>query len=149
MADVEHIHIDCRRVMHHIRVMLTHKDVAGATHIRGELINFVKAAVDDQATKILAPQIADYKIISFSFRKFRKLQVNAAHPQPVALEPPDQMATDESAGPTDQRAFRHQVFFSIPKPAPQATMSEIGRSPVRATLEHLSTKSGGQGNRSR
>jgi len=53
--------------MHYIRIMLTRKDITGATHIRGELINFVKAAVDDQAAKILAAQIANYKIISFGF----------------------------------------------------------------------------------
>src|SRR5262249_37414381 len=58
--------LGCRRVMHYLRVVLTRKDITGATHIRDELINFVKAAVDDQAAKILAAQIANYKITSAS-----------------------------------------------------------------------------------
>ena len=71
--------------MHHVGVMLAGKNIAGAAHIGGELIDFVEAAVDDSAAKALISQIADHEIIGFSLGKFLKFQVHAAHPEPVML----------------------------------------------------------------
>ena len=51
--------------MHQIGVVLAGKDVTGAAHIRGELINFIKSAVDDSAAEAGIPQIANDEIIGF------------------------------------------------------------------------------------
>jgi len=67
MTDVKHVQIDCHRVVHHVGVMLTSKDVTSATHVGFKLMNFIKAAVDDGATKGLVPEVADCKIIRFRF----------------------------------------------------------------------------------
>src|SRR5271169_3855437 len=133
MTDVKHVQIDRRRVVHYICVMLTSKDVTSATHVGCKLINFIKAAVDDGATKALVPQVANHKIIRFGFREFVKFQVHAAHPEPVMLEPFDQMATDESSGPTDQRTPRHRVLSFCPE-APLGS-SNGARGPALGHLE--------------
>jgi hypothetical protein len=52
---------------------IAHTSIAGAAHIRGELINLIKAAVDDSAAESGIPQIADGKIIGFALREFMKL----------------------------------------------------------------------------
>jgi hypothetical protein len=96
-------------------IMLTSKDVTGATHIGCQLINLIEAAVDDCTAKALVPQVADYKIISLGLREFVKFQVHATHPETVTLEPFDQMAADESARPTDQRTLRHKVLSFCPE----------------------------------
>jgi hypothetical protein len=115
--------------VHHIGVMLTSKDVTGATHIGCQLINLIEAAVDDCTAKTLVPQIADYKIIRFSFREFVKFQVHAAHPEPVTLEPFDQMAADESTSPTDQRTLRHKILSFRPE-APLDSSNDAGEADV-------------------
>jgi len=53
--------------------MLAGKDVTGAAHIRGELIDLIKAAVDDSAAESGIPQIAHDEIIGFALREFMKL----------------------------------------------------------------------------
>ena len=57
MTDVKHVQIDCRRIVHHIGVMLTSKDVTRATHVGRKLINLVEAAIDDRATDAAVPQV--------------------------------------------------------------------------------------------
>ena len=91
--------------MHHVGVVLTGEDIAGATHVGRELIDLVEAAIDDGATKTLVPQVADHEIVGFGLREFVKFQVDAANPKPVTLQPLDKMAADETTGPADQGTF--------------------------------------------
>src|SRR5260370_38948616 len=95
--------------MHQIGVMLAGKDVTGAAHIRGELINLIKAAVDDSAAESGIPQIADDEIIGFALREFMKLQVDTPDPVSIALQPFYQVAADEAACATDQCTLRHNA----------------------------------------
>ena len=85
--------------MHQVGVVLAGKDVAGAAHVGGKLIDLVEAAVDNCPTKALIPQVAHYEIIGFRLREFMKFQVQPAYPEPVALQSSDKMAADEPAGP--------------------------------------------------
>jgi hypothetical protein len=71
--------------MHQIGIVLAGKDVTGASHIRGELINLIKAAVNNSAAEPGIPQIANDKIIGFALREFMKLQVDTPHPIPITL----------------------------------------------------------------
>jgi hypothetical protein len=43
--------------MHQVAVILAGEDVAGAAHIRRELVDLVEAAVHDSAAKALVPQV--------------------------------------------------------------------------------------------
>src|SRR5271163_4319052 len=95
--------------MHQIGIMLAGKDVTGTAHIRGELINLIKAAVDDGAAESGIPQIADGEIIGFAFREFMKFQVDTPHPVSIALEPFYQVAADEAACAADQYTLRHNA----------------------------------------
>src|SRR5260370_24697120 len=95
--------------MHQSGIVLAGEDVTGAAHIRGELINLIKAAVDDSAGESGIPQIADDKIIGFALREFMKLQVDTPHPVSIALQPFYQVAADEAACATDQCTLRHNA----------------------------------------
>jgi hypothetical protein len=125
--------------------MLTSKDVTGTTHIGCELINLIEATIDNRATKALVPQVADHKIVSFGFREFVKFQVDPPHPEPVTLEPPNQVTADEPTGPTDQRTLRHRALSFCP-------VASLGSShdtrngqylPLSHFVEYLRTKFGG------
>jgi 2-keto-3-deoxy-L-rhamnonate aldolase RhmA len=85
MADVEHIQIDRRRVVHQLGIVFAGKDVTSATHVGSELIHLVEAAVDNGAAGALVPQVADDKVVGFGLREFVKFQINAAHPEALAL----------------------------------------------------------------
>src|SRR5260370_37122844 len=95
--------------MHQIGMVLAGEDVTGHSHIRGELINLSKAAVDDSGAESGIPQIADDKIIGFALREFMKLQVDTPHPVSIALQPFYQVAADEAACATDQCTLRHNA----------------------------------------
>jgi hypothetical protein len=95
--------------MHQIGIVLASKDVTGTAHIGGELINLIKAAVDDSAAESGIPQIANDEIIGFALRELMKLQVDTPHPIPITLQPFYQVAPDEAAGATDQCTLRHNA----------------------------------------
>jgi len=85
MADVEHIQIDRRRVVHQLGIVFTGKNIPRATHVGRGLIHLVEPAVDDSAAGALVAQIADDKVVSFGLGEFMKFQINAAHPEAIAL----------------------------------------------------------------
>ena len=43
--------------MHYVGVVFTGEDITGATHVCGELIDLIEAAIDNGATKALVPQV--------------------------------------------------------------------------------------------
>ena len=85
MADVEHIQIDRRRIVHYLGVVFAGKDVTRATHIGSELIYLIEAAVDNSAAGAVVPQVTNDKVIGFGLRKFVKFQINTAHPEALTL----------------------------------------------------------------
>ena len=50
--------------MHYIGVVFP---VTGAAHVCGKLIDLIKSAVDDGATKSLVPQVAHRKIVPIKY----------------------------------------------------------------------------------
>ena len=71
--------------MHDIGVILANKHKSGAAHICGQLIDFIKSAIDDVSTEVWIAKIADDKIISFAHRVFVILQINATNPESIRL----------------------------------------------------------------
>ena len=110
--------------MHHVGVVLAGEDIAGPSHVGGELINFVKAPIDHVFHKVLVAKIADDKIIRLGLAEARELEVGAAHPEAFSLQTPHEMMTDEAAGPAHEgnhsrRVFRHVIspkFATLPQP---------------------------------
>ena len=97
------VQIDRRRIVHHVGVVLTGENVTGAAHVGRQLVNFVKPPIDHISHKIRITKIADHEIIGLGFAKARKFKVRATNPESLALEPLDQMMTDEPTGAADQR----------------------------------------------
>ena len=63
--------------------MLARENIAGPTHVSGELINFIKSTVHDGATKCLLTQVAYNEIVSAGLREFVKFQIDPANPKSV------------------------------------------------------------------
>jgi hypothetical protein len=77
------------------------------------LIDFIKSAVHDGATKSLIPQVAYDEIVGVGLGELMKFQIDPANPKSVLLESLHEMATDESTGSADQRAFHYlSLLFS-------------------------------------
>src|SRR6516165_8319044 len=94
--------------MHYVRIVLASKNIAGATHICGKLIDLIESAVYDSPAKSLIPQVTHHEIVSSRIREVVKFQIYPANPKSIVLQPFDQMAADEPTGPADQRTFCHQ-----------------------------------------
>ncbi len=93
--------------------MFAGKDVAGAAHVRGQLVNLVESPVGDLAAKFLITKIADGKIVGLGVGERREFQVDAAYPEAFPLETLDQVTANETTRAADQRTFRHhQIFLS-------------------------------------
>src|SRR5262245_54859108 len=101
--------------MHHIGVVFSGEDIAGPSHVSGELINFIKAPIDRMFYEILVAEIADDKIIRLRLAEAWEFEVGASHPETFALQAAHEMMTDEAAGPADEgylfwvRVFQHVV----------------------------------------
>jgi hypothetical protein len=67
--------------MHDVRVMLSREYVSCAPHIGRQLVDFIKLAVNHRLAQFLIAQVADDKIVRFSFVKLRKFQVNTSNPE--------------------------------------------------------------------
>lgn len=113
MAGVQHVQVDGRRVVHDVGVVLAGEDVACAAHVGGQLVDFVEAAVDDRADDRLFAQVAHDEIVGLGFGMFIEFQVNAADPEPLALQALHKVAADESTGPANQSCLLHRRPFQI------------------------------------
>ena len=49
--------------MHDFGIVLASEDITGATHIRCELIDLIKASIQDLAAGIRIPEVSAYEII--------------------------------------------------------------------------------------
>ena len=85
---MQEVEIDGRRIVHHVGVMLAGEDVAGPSHVGGNLIDFVEAPIDHLPHKIRIAKVTDQKIVRFGFAKARKLAICASNPEALAPLPP-------------------------------------------------------------
>ena len=81
--------------------MLAGKDVTRAPHVGRELINLVKAPVDQLPDEISIAEIADHEVVSLGFTKSRELEIGGSDPETLSLQAPHQMMTDKAARSTD------------------------------------------------
>src|SRR5262249_44411164 len=91
--------------MHHVGIVFAGEDIARSPHVGGELVNFVKAAVNHLANEIGVAKVANQKVISLGLAEAWKLEVGPSYPKAFPLEPLDKMMTDEATGPTNQCNF--------------------------------------------
>src|SRR5262249_8137159 len=105
VSGVKDVEVDACRVMHHVGVVFTGKDVARSSHVGRELIDFVETAVDHMSHEVRITKVADHEVIGFCLAKPRKLEISTSHPEAFVLEPPYKMMTDEATGPTNQCSF--------------------------------------------
>jgi hypothetical protein len=85
--------------------MLAGENIAGAAHVGGELIDFIKSAVHHGATKSLISQVAYDEIVGVGLGELMKFQIDPANPKSVLLESLHEMAADESTSPADHGAL--------------------------------------------
>jgi hypothetical protein len=122
---VKHVQVDCRRVVHHSGIVLTREDVSGASHIRGKLADQVDAAQNLGHDTGIA-EVADDEFLSRAVRKLLIFEVNAPHPEALALQSSYQMTADEFTGAANQH-FRHCSTHGFP---PEFCLSPANTNPV-------------------
>ena len=122
-AGLDHVQIDGGRVVHDVGVVFAGEDIARPAHVGGQLIDLVEAAVGDLAADGLIAQIADEEIVGLGLGEFGKLEIDAANPEPLALQALDQMAADES------RRRRRRVLISYPCPPSVISERFVGEEP--------------------
>src|SRR4051794_5378554 len=88
--------------MHNIGIIVADEEVAGAAHIGGELVDFVKPAIDDGVAEIRVAQVADDEIIGLSFSELGKFQVDPTDPEAFMLQAARQMAANKPTSTADQ-----------------------------------------------
>ena len=71
--------------MHHVGVVLAGENVAGAAHIGGELIDFVKPPIDHLSDKVRITKITDHEIIGLGFAEARKFEIAPRTQKPSRL----------------------------------------------------------------
>jgi hypothetical protein len=99
--------------MHNISVMFAGENVAGAAHIRCQLVNFVEFPVDHRLTQFLVAQIPDDKIIGDRCRKLWKFQIHPADPKVFTFQPSYEMATNKAASSAHERRSHSLFPFSV------------------------------------
>src|SRR5262245_1826392 len=102
MQDIE---IDGCRVVHHVGIVFTGKNVTGSAHVSRQLIDFVEAAIDHMLHEVCITQIAQQKVISLCLAEPRELEIDTSDPEPFSLQSSHEMMTDKATRPTDQRSF--------------------------------------------
>jgi hypothetical protein len=85
--------------MHDIGIMLSGEYLAGAAHVRSELIDLAELTVYHLTTQHRITQISNHKVIRLRFGKWISLQINTADPEAFALEALDQVSTDKATRP--------------------------------------------------
>src|SRR5262249_27987993 len=123
---VNNIEINARRIVHHVGIVFTGKDVTGSAHISRKLIDLIEAAVDHMSHEVWVTQVADHEIIGLCLAKPRELEIRASHPEAFALEPFDKMVADEPTAPAHQRSFSGHWFRG------HRTSSRLFRNQVHA-----------------
>ncbi len=83
--------------MHHVGVVLSGEDVAGAAHVGGELVNLVETTIDNLFAECSVAQITADKVVGFRLGMLMKFDVDAADPKSFSPQPLDEMAANESA----------------------------------------------------
>jgi len=69
----EHCAVGINRIVHDVGVILTGEEIAGPTHISGELINFVEVSINGLPTIRAISQICYDEIVRRSLGKLRIL----------------------------------------------------------------------------
>ena len=68
--------------MHYVCIVLSCENIAGASHIRSQLIHFIEAAIHYDAAKALLAEVANDEIVGLRLRKFIEFQVYARTQKP-------------------------------------------------------------------
>ena len=86
--------------------MLAREDITRAAHIRGQLINFIKTAIDQRPAIFSLAEIGDNEIVSFRLAELGVLEVDSAHPKALAFE----MLYKVRADKTDRPPHKQELF---------------------------------------
>ena len=101
--------------MHHVGVVQSGKDVAGAAHVGGELIDFVDA-IDDIGNEVWIAQVAYNELVGRRGGKVMNLEVDGANPVPFRFQTLDQVSADEPTGTVDEDSLHsHSLPQGVPK----------------------------------
>src|SRR5690606_781430 len=131
-ARFEHVQIDLRGVVHHVRVVLAGENVAGAAHVGGQLIDLVEAAVDGLPADIPVAEVADDEIVGFRLGEARVLQIHTADPETLPAQPSHNVGADEAAGSQNKGSLHSRSpFFPCLDLARPASIPSASRSRAR------------------
>jgi len=108
-AELQHVQVDQRRIVHDVGVVLAGEHEAGAAHVRRELVDLVETPVHNRTADDWIAQVADDEVVGLRLGVGRELEVDAAHPATFALEPLHHVAADEPACAKDERFLQSRL----------------------------------------
>src|ERR1035437_9788049 len=79
-AKIGHVEIDHRRIVHDGGIVLTTEHIAGAPHVRGELIDLIHALIENCFPALTKAKIGNYEIVRRRRTEFGSLQIRTANP---------------------------------------------------------------------
>ena len=82
--------------------MFAGEDIARSTHIGCELINLVELPVEDIANQLPVTKVAEDKVVRRGLREFGALEIYAADPEALRLQPSHEVASNEATGAIHQ-----------------------------------------------
>jgi hypothetical protein len=71
--------------MHDVGIIFTGENKTRAAHIRGQLVDLIKWAIDHLSTKISVTQIANREIVGLRCCELRQIEIYTSNPEPIAL----------------------------------------------------------------
>jgi hypothetical protein len=108
--------------VHDVGVVLAGEDIAGAAHVRGQLVHLVEAAIDGRTARCDIGEVPDHEIIRLGGRVLGVFEVDASDPAAFALEALHEVTADEAPS----SAYQNVLHGSHP-PSPIDLTAEIGR----------------------
>ena len=108
LADLQHVQVDGRGVVHDGGVVVPAEHVLRPSHVGGKLVNLVEPAVERRPAGRRVPEVPQQELVRRRRAKLVLLDVHPADPVPLQLEPLHQVAPDEAPCPAYQR-FLHVV----------------------------------------
>jgi hypothetical protein len=112
-AEICHVEIDHRGVVHHLRIIVPREDIARASHVCCELVGFVEMSVENSVPALSTSQVSNDKIIRGACAVLRVFQINASDPVAILLQFPRKMTADKTARPADQCSFHRSSFLLV------------------------------------
>jgi hypothetical protein len=87
--------------VHDIGVVIAGEDVAGSSHVRCQLVDFIKSAIYDRLANMRIAQIPQDELVCGGRGMLVILDVYPPDPVAASFEILDKMATDEASGSAD------------------------------------------------